>query len=89
MNREVDAFVDDHNLDSATKVKLVRDLEARAHAWTAVKNDVQDGVISWMDAKEEFRVLKDESEASLTDLLGAEKYEELRGRLWGNRWGGK
>ena len=85
MNREVDTFANEYNLDAQTKAKLLRDLEARAYAWTAIKNDVQDGAMSWMDAREEFRALREEGEESMTALLGQEQYEDLRTRLWGNR----
>jgi hypothetical protein len=85
MAREVDSFAEEYDLDAQTKAQLMRELEARTYAWTAVKNDVQDGEFSWLDAKEEFRALKEEGETSLRGLLGDEKFEELSGRLWGHR----
>lgn len=85
MVREIDTFASEFNLDSQTKARLIREVEVNGQAFSAVRNDVKDGKMSWFDAKEEFRAIKDEGAANLRDLLGDEQYDVLRVRLWGDR----
>ena len=86
VNDEIEAFADEFSLDETTKGKVMREVERRSQAFAAVKNDVQDGQLSWFEARGEFRAIKEEGEANLRGLLGDEQYEELSGRLWGG-WG--
>ena len=88
MVREIDAFAQEYNLDAQMKANVVREVEANSRAFSAVRKDVRDGKISWFDAREEYRIIKEDGAANLTDLLGEEQYEELKGRLWGS-WGGR
>ena len=88
MVREIDTFADEVGLDAQTKASVVREVEANTKAFSAVRNDVREGRISWFDAKDEFRVIKEDGAANLQAILGEEQYEELKGRLWGDRrWG--
>ena len=86
VNDEIEAFADEFNLDSSTKSRVMREVERRSQAFAAVKNDVQDGQLSWFEARGEFRAIKEEGEVNLRGILGDEQYEELSGRLWGG-WG--
>lgn len=88
MVREIDTFADEFGLDAQTKASVIREVEANTKAFSAVRNDVREGRISWFDAKDEFRVIKEDGAANLQAILGDEQYEELKGRLWGDRrWG--
>ena len=88
MVREIDAFADEYGLDAQTKASVIREVEANTKAFSAIRNDVREGRISWFDAKDEFRVVKEDGAANLQAILGEEQYEELKGRLWGDRrWG--
>ena len=86
VNDEIEAFADEFNLDNSTKGRVMREVERRSQAFAAVKNDVQDGQLSWFEARGEFRAIKEEGESNLRGILGDEQYEELSGRLWGG-WG--
>lgn len=88
MVREIDTFADEFGLDSQTKASVIREVEANTKAFSAIRNDVREGRLSWFDAKDEFRVIKEDGAANLQAILGEDQYEELKGRLWGDRrWG--
>ena len=88
MVREIDTFAEEYSLDAQTKASVIREVEANTKAFSAIRNDVREGRLSWFDAKDEFRVVKEDGAANLQAILGEEQYEELKGRLWGDRrWG--
>ena len=89
MTREIETFAEEFDLDPATRDKVIREVETRTQAYVAVKNDVKDGELSWFDAKEEFRAIRDEGETNLRGILGDDQFEELSGRLWGGGGHGK
>ena len=86
MTSEIRNFADEHSLDSNTRKQVEREVEASTRAWTAIRHDIKDGQLSWFDAKHEFQAIKEDSQANLTAILGEERYEDLRERLWGG-WG--
>ena len=87
MNREIEAFAEENNFDESTKEALFAEMAVRSDNWRAVRQEVQDGAISWFDARKEFQAVREESDAAMTEIIGEEMVESLNTRLWGNgRW---
>ena len=87
MNREIEAFAEENDFDASTKEALFAEMEVRSDNWRAVRKDVQDGAISWFDARKEFQAVREESDAAMTEIIGEEMVEALNTRLWGDgRW---
>jgi hypothetical protein len=87
MNREIEAFVEENEFDDATRDDLLAQMEVRSDNWRAVRKDVQDGAISWFDARKEFQAVREESDAAMTEIIGEDMVEALNTRLWGDgRW---
>ena len=87
MNREIQAFADENDFDESTKEQLFAEMEVRSDNWRAVRKEVQDGAISWFDARKEFQAVREESDAALGEIIGEDMVEALNTRLWGEgRW---
>ena len=84
---EVDVLAEELDLDDETTAAVVDELEDRHAAWSATRDDVRAGDLSWIDARREFQAIREASDATLVDLIGAEATEELNTRLFGERPG--
>jgi hypothetical protein len=85
MTEEVRAFADEHGLDAPTAERLLAELTRQHEAFTAVRQDVRDGNLSWFDARKEFDALREERDAAVAGILGEEDAAALTERLWGER----
>lgn len=83
---ELEKFSNEKEYDSETAKSIETILEESTNEWTAVRAQVREGEISWMDARTEFKAIGDETEAKVTEFISPEDYQELRSRLWGD-WG--
>ncbi len=87
VQEEVEVLAEEFELDEETNAAVVRELEDRHAAWSATRDDVRAGDLSWVDARREFQAIREASDDALVDLIGAEATEELNTRLFGERGG--
>lgn len=85
MHAELEAFASEEGLDAATVAAVGAEIDRRSESFRAVRQDVRDGVISWLDARKDLDELRAASDEALTKLLGPERFERLDARLWGER----
>ena len=83
---ELEKFSNEKEYDSETVKSIETILDESTAEWTAVRAQVREGEISWMDARTEFKAIGDETETKVTEFISTEDYQELRSRLWGD-WG--
>ncbi|MEQ1503358.1 MAG: hypothetical protein ABMB14_14060 [Myxococcota bacterium] len=85
MRAQFDAFVADERLDPATEADVLVELESRSDAFRAIRQDVKDGAITLLDARDELAELKLTSDGELERILGHDRFLRLDDRLWGER----
>ena len=83
---ELENFSDEKGYDSETVQGLGSILDNSSDEWRAVREQVREGDISWIDARTEFKSIGEETEQKVTEFISEEDYKELQGRLWGD-WG--
>ena len=86
LKHELEKFSKEKEYDSDTVQSIESILDESATEWRAVREQVREGEISWMDARTEFKAIGDETESKVTEFISSEDYKELRSRLWGD-WG--
>lgn len=86
LRHELEQFSAEKEYESDTVKSIESILDESTAEWTAVRQQVREGEISWMDARTEFKAIGDETEAKVTEFISSEDYTELRSRLWGD-WG--
>ena len=83
---ELEKFSNEKGYDSETTQSIETILNDVSSEWRAVREQVRDGEISWIDARTEFKAIGEEAQEKATELISEEDYTELRSRLWGD-WG--
>ncbi len=86
MKHELERFSTEKEYDSDTVQSIESILNESTAEWRAVREQVREGEISWMDARTELKAIGEDTEAKVTEFISAEDYKELRSRLWGD-WG--
>ena len=86
LQHELETFSNEKEYDSNIVQSIESILDESTAEWTAIREQVRDGEISWMDARTEFTAIGEETETKVTEFISAEDYKELRSRLWGD-WG--
>ena len=61
-------------------------MDNSSEEWRAVREQVREGEISWIDARTEFKAIGEETQQKVTEFISEDDYTELRSRLWGD-WG--
>ena len=82
VQHELEKFSNEKDYDTETTQKIEAILDESTSEWTAVREQVREGEIPWMDARTEFKAIGDETEAKVTEFISEEDYKELRSRLW-------
>jgi hypothetical protein len=85
MSTRVDDFVAAEGLSDDVRSQVMGELRYRHEAFMATRQDVQEGALSWMEARGEFQQLRETSDAKLEELLGADLATRLDEALWGDR----
>ena len=70
-----------YDVDTTQKVEVI--LDESSSEWVAIRQQVREGEISWLDARTEFKAIGDDTESKVTEIISEEDYKELRSRLWG------
>ena len=83
---ELESFAEEKDYDPETVQNLASILDNSSDEWRAVREQVREGEISWIDARTEFKSIGEETEQKVTEFISEEDYKELQGRLWGD-WG--
>ena len=83
---ELENFAEEKQYDTETTQSIETILDDSTAEWRAVREQVREGEISWIDARTEFKAIGEETEGKVTEFISAEDYKELRSRLWGD-WG--
>ena len=83
---ELESFAEEKDYDPETVQSIASILDNSSDEWRAVREQVQEGEISWIDARTEFKAIGEETEQKVTEFISEEDYKELQGRLWGD-WG--
>ena len=83
---ELESFAEEKDYDPETVQNLESILDNSSDEWRAVREQVREGEISWIDARTEFKSIGEETEQKVTEFISEEDYKELQGRLWGD-WG--
>jgi hypothetical protein len=86
MKFELDNFANEKEYDQETVDNIQRILDNSTNEWRAVREQVRDGEISWIDARTEFKAIGEETEEKISEFISDEDYKELQSRLWGD-WG--
>ena len=83
---ELESFSEEKGYDTETVQSIETILDDSTAEWRAVREQVREGEISWIDARTEFKAIGQETEQKVTEFITAEDYKELQSRLWGD-WG--
>ena len=83
---ELESFSEEKGYDTETVQSIETILDDSTAEWRAVREQVREGEISWIDARTEFKAIGEETEQKVTEYISAEDYKELQSRLWGD-WG--
>lgn len=83
---ELENFSNEKGYDTETVQSIGTILDDSSDEWRAVREQVREGEISWIDARTEFKAIGDETKDKITEYISEEDYTELRSRLWGD-WG--
>lgn len=83
---ELEKFSNEKEYDAETAQSIETILNDSTAEWRAVREQVRDGEISWIDARTEFRAIGEDTKEKATEYISEEDYKELRSRLWGD-WG--
>ena len=86
LKHELEQFSNEKEYDAGTVKSIESILDESTSEWRAVREQVREGEISWMDARTEFKAIGEETEGKVTEFISPEDYQELRSRLWGD-WG--
>ena len=82
---EVESFAAEEGLNQATLGSLVSEIERRIDNFSALRQEIRDGQLSWFEGRREMGELRDNSDQALRELLGESRFEVLDERLWGDR----
>jgi len=82
---ELQGFADEKGYSDDVKSQLNEIVDKYSDESTNIWQRVNDGEISWMDARSEWKDLKEDRESQLTNLIGEEDYGDLKERVWG-KW---
>jgi len=83
IQHELEKFSTEKGYDEDTTKKVEAILDERTNEWVAIRQQVREGEISWLDARTEFKAIGDETQSQVTEIISEEDYKELRSRLWG------
>ena len=83
---ELEKFSNEKEYDTDTVQNIEAILDDSTTEWRAVREQVREGEISWIDARTEFKAIGEETEEKVTEFISEDDYTELRSRLWGD-WG--
>ena len=83
---ELESFAEEKDYDPETVESIGSILDNSSDEWRAVREQVREGEISWIDARTEFKAIGEDTEQKVTEFISEEDYKELQGRLWGD-WG--
>lgn len=83
---ELESFSEEKGYDTETVQSIETILDDSTVEWRAVREQVREGEISWIDARTEFKAIGEETEQKVTEYISEEDYKELQSRLWGD-WG--
>ena len=83
---ELENFATEKDYDTDTVQSIEVILDDSTAEWRAVREQVREGDISWIDARTEYKSIGEETEEKVTEFISEEDYKELRSRLWGD-WG--
>ncbi len=86
LNYELEQFSSEKEYDADTVQNIEGILDDVTAEWRAVREQVQEGEISWIDARTEFSAIGEETKERVTEFISEDDYTELRSRLWGD-WG--
>ena len=86
MKYELEKFANEKEYDTDTVQSIEAILDDSTVEWRAVREQVREGDISWIDARTEFKAIGEETKEKVTEFISEEDYKELRSRLWGD-WG--
>ena len=81
---ELEKFSSEKEYDTETAQNIEAVLNESTAEWRAVREQVREGEISWIDARTEFKAIGEETEDRVTEFISEEDYKELRSRLWGD-----
>ena len=81
---ELNNFADEKGYEDTVKGQLKNIVDQYSEESTAIWIQVNDGEISWMDARTEWKALKEDRQTKITDVIGEDDYQELRDRVWGS-----
>ena len=81
---ELEKFSKEKEYDSETVQGIETALNESSAEWRAVREQVREGEISWIDARTEFKAIGEETKEKVTELISEEDYTELSSRLWGD-----
>ena len=81
---ELEKFSKEKEYDSETVQGIETALNESSAEWSAVREQVREGEISWIDARTEFKAIGEETKEKVTELISEEDYTELSSRLWGD-----
>lgn len=81
---ELENFSNEKGYDMETIQNIGTILDDSSDEWRAVRDQVREGEISWIDARTEFKSIGDETKDKITEQISDEDYNELRSRLWGD-----
>ena len=82
---ELQNFAEEKGYGDETKNQLDEIVDKYSEESTSIWMRVNDGEISWMDARSEWKDLKEERQSQITNLIGEEDYDQLQERVWG-KW---
>ena len=83
---ELEKFSTEKEYDTDTVQNIESILDESTVEWRAIREQVREGEISWIDARTEFKAIGEETEEKVSEFISEEDYKELRSRLWGD-WG--
>lgn len=81
---ELENFATEKDYDTDTVQNIGTILDDSSDEWRAVREQVREGDISWIDARTEFKAIGEETKDKITEYISEEDYTELRSRLWGD-----
>jgi len=84
---ELDVFAEEHGIQDDTKSQVLVELERRHEEFSSLRHESREGNISRFDARREMDALREDSDAVLSDLLGADDFAALDQQLWGDDGG--
>jgi|GEM_PF-5903117 len=83
IQHELEKFSMEKGYDAEITQKVQGILDESTSEWTAIRQQVREGEISWLDARTEFKAIGEETQSKATEFISEEDYKELRSRLWG------